>query len=65
MFSLSSAVDACTILERTSGFDPSSYSIAPRYLKFLGVYNSFPLTCICPCMPLPVMSFVLSAIIST
>ena len=63
-FSLAIAAEVCVILERISDFDPSSDSIAPRYLKLATVSSSFPLTSICSCMPfeLVVMSFVFSAL---
>ncbi len=43
-FSLASADVVCAILERTSGFDPSSVTMAPRYLKLGTVSTFLPLT---------------------
>ena len=65
-FSLAIAAEVCAILERISDFDPSSDSVAPRYLKLSTVSSSFPLTSIRSCTPfeLLVMSFVFSALIS-
>ena len=43
------AAVACAILERTSGFEPSSERIAPRYLKLVSVLSfnhDFPLDAI-------------------
>ena len=64
--SLAIAAEVCAIIERISGFDPSSDSIAPRYLKLSTVSSSFPLMSIRSCMSfeLLVMSFVFFALIS-
>ena len=65
-FSLAIAAEVCVILESISYFDPSSDSVAPRYLKLATVSSSFPLTSIHSCMSfeLLVMSFVFSTLIS-
>ena len=36
------AAVACAILERTSGFEPSSETTAPRYLKLIIVTHCIP-----------------------
>ena len=43
-FSFVRAAMACTILERTSGLEPSSETTAPRYLKLVTVPNFCPFT---------------------
>ena len=60
------AAVACAILERTSGLEPSSETIAPRYLKHVTVPNCCPFTFISLWMPLAlfVISLVFSALIS-
>ena len=65
-FSFIKAAVACAILERTSGFEPSSDTIAPRYLKLVTVPSFCLVTLISLLMPLAlfVISFVFSAIIS-
>ena len=65
-FRFAIAAEVFAILERISDFDPSSESVAPRYLKLATVYSSFPLTGIRSFMPfkLLTMSFVFSALIS-
>ena len=65
-FSFFRAKVACTILERTSGFGPSSETIALRYLKLVTLTNFCPLTLISLWMPLAlfVISLVFSALIS-
>ena len=65
-FSIAIAAEVCAILERISDFDPSTDSVAPRYLKLATVSRSFPLISIRSCMPfeLLVMSFVFSALMS-
>ena len=65
-FSVITAAVACAILERTSGFQSSSETIAPRYLRLVTVQSFFPLTLISLWKPLAlfVISFVFSAIIS-
>ena len=65
-FSLAIAAEVCTILERISDFDPSSDTVAPRYLKLATVSSSFLLTSIHSCMSfeLLVMSIVFSVLIS-
>ena len=65
-FSLAIAAKVCAIFERISDFDPSSDSVAPRYLKLATVSSFFPLMDIRSCMPfeLLIMSFVFSALIS-
>ena len=45
------AAVACTILERTSGLEPSSETTAPRYLKLVTVPNFCPFTFISLWMP--------------
>ena len=42
-FSFVRAAVACAILERTAGFEPSSETIAPRYLKLVTVPSFCPL----------------------
>ena len=66
-FSVDIAAEVRAILERISDFDPSSESVAPRYLKLARVSSSFPLRGIRSGMPfkLLVMNFVFSALIST
>ena len=56
---------ACAILERASGYEPASESVAPRYLKLVTVRSFCPLTLISLWMPLAlfVISFVFSAFI--
>ena len=51
---------ACAAHERTSGFEPSSETITPRYLKLVTVLSFCPLTLIFLWMPLAlfVISFV-------
>ena len=65
-FSFVRAAVACAILERTSGLEPSSETIAPRYLKLVIVPNFCPFTFISLWMPLAlfVISLVFSALIS-
>ena len=65
-FSFVRAAVACAIHERTSGFGPSSETIAPRYLKLVTVPNFCPFTFISLWMPLVlfVISLVFSALIS-
>ena len=57
---------ACTILERTYGYEPPSETIAPRYLKLVSVTSFCSLTLISHWMSLVlfVISFVFSALIS-
>ena len=64
-FSFVRAAVACAILERTSDFEPSSETIAPRYLKLVTVPSFCPLTLISLWMPLTlfVISFVFSALV--
>ncbi|KAF6040827.1 hypothetical protein EB796_000860 [Bugula neritina] len=56
----------CAILERISGFDPSSGTTDPRYLKLLTVPSFSPLTFMSVLMPsvLLVISLVFSALLS-
>ena len=65
-FSFVRAAVACAILERTSGFEPSSETTAPRYLKLVTVPNFCPFTFISLWMPLAlyIISLVFSALIS-
>ena len=65
-FSFVRAAVACSILERTSGLEPSSETTAPRYLKLVTLPNFCPFTFSSLCMPLAlfVMSLVFSALIS-
>ena len=51
-FSFVRAAVACSILERTSGLEPSSETTAPRYLKHVTVPNFCPFTFISLWMPL-------------
>ena len=51
-FSFVRAAVACVILERTSGFEPLSEPIAPRYLKLVTVPSFCPLILISISMPL-------------
>ena len=41
-FSFVRAAETCSILERTSGFQPSSETTTPRYLELVTVLNFFP-----------------------
>ena len=65
-FSFVRAAVACAILERTSGFQPSSETIASRYLKLVIVPSFCPLNSISLWMPLvlSVISFVFLALTS-
>ena len=65
-FSFVIAAVACSFLERTSSFEPSSETIAPRDLNLVTVTSFCPLTFIFLWMPLAlfVISFVFSALIS-
>ena len=65
-FSFVRAAVACAILEKTSGFEPSSETTAPRYSKLLTVPNLCPFTFISLWMSLAlfVISLVFSALIS-
>ena len=65
-FSFVRAAVACSILERTSGLEPSSETTAPGYLKLVTVPNFCPFTFISLWMPLAlfVISLVFSALIS-
>ena len=65
-FSFVRAAVACATLQRTSGLEPLSELIVPRYLKLFTVPSFCPLTFISLWMPLAlfVISLVLSALIS-
>ena len=62
-FSFVRAAVACTILDRTSGFVPSSETVALRYLKFVTVASFCLLSFIFLWMPLAL--FVISLVFST
>ena len=64
-FSFVRAAVACSILERTSGLEPSSETTAPRYLMLVTVPIFCPVTFITLLMPLVlfVISLVFSALI--
>ena len=66
IFSQDIACVACTFLDRISGFEPSSVTMAPRYLNCLNVSSLVPLILMSSLMPsaLFVIPFVFSAIIS-
>ena len=51
-FSLVNAAAVCAILESTSGLEPSSVIIEPRYLKLVTVSSLCPFTLISVVMPL-------------
>ena len=65
-FSFVRAVVVCTILESTSGFQSSSETIAPRYLKLVTIPSFCPLIMISLwiSVSLSVISFVFLALIS-
>ena len=65
-FSLVNAAVVCTILERTSGLEPSSVTTEPRYLKLVTVSSVCLFALISVLMPgvLLVISLVFSALIS-
>ena len=60
------AAASCAIHEWIFGFEPSSETIAPRYLKLVTVHSFCPVTLISLLIPLAllVISFVFSALIS-
>ena len=51
-FSFVTAAVACTIIERSSGFEPSSETMAPMYLQLVTVLSFCPVTLISLWMPL-------------
>ena len=66
VFSIITAVVACAILKRSCCFEPSSETIAPRYLKLVTVSSVSPFTLISLWVPLVlfVNSMVFSALTS-
>ena len=44
VFSFASAAVVCAILASTSGLDPSSVTMAPKYLKLFTVSSFWPFT---------------------
>ena len=65
-FNLVNAVVVFAILESISGFEPSSYTTEPRYLKLVAVSSFCPFTLISVLMPrvVFVISLVFSELIS-